>query len=123
VPRRWWDDPDDPLLDEPAAPEPRREPEQPRPELRRRELPVDAPEVEAHARQRAEEEKRARLEVSAAMIEREYRALGLEPHRGADGTVTSLSLLLRMGWTVGETPNGGKVLLRPAEEPRGKPRS
>jgi hypothetical protein len=117
VPRRWWDDPDDPLLDEPTAPEPRREPEQPRPELRRRELPADAPAVDAHARQRSEEEKQARLEASAAMIEREYRALGLDPYRGSDVTVISLSLLLYMGWTIGETQNGGKILLRPPDAP------
>lgn len=49
----------------------------------------------------------------------EYRSKGLEPP-AFKGIPVSLSMLLRLGWTIQEDGEGKKVLVRPPKEPTGK---
>lgn len=54
------------------------------------------------------------LRASADMIAREYRAAGIDvPPWQGDMPPTSLSMMLRLGWTITEDPHGKKILIAP----------
>lgn len=64
--------------------------------------------------ERRDEARRA----SAAFIEQEYRAAGLEPPPWqGDIPPVSLAVMLSMGWTIADGPHGEKVLIKP-KQPR-----
>lgn len=75
---------------------------------------MDREEIEAYqARMRKIEADKLTLRANDSLRQAEFAAAGVDPPQGFSA---SLSLLLQIGWTIGEV-DGRKVLLRPVARP------
>lgn len=77
-------------------------------------LSMDSIEREADDRRRSD----AMRERAAAQLEmrrQEYRDAGLEPPTGT--TFASLPMTLKLGWSIQDSPSGGRILVAPRQAP------
>lgn len=78
---------------------------------------------EARAAREAQRKVDTRIEEGQQeLVRREYRAAGIDPPEALPGKlVPSLSVMLQLGWTVEDHPDGGRMMIGPARAPRDDP--